>query len=193
MMRRIFLLILAGALLGLVAAPAQSTGGGSVYEQDHYDEPYTFKDDGCGFVFKVKGRRWGHFVIRNVPGSDGQAFLNDEEYNIEEVLTNPRNGKRMYISRHGHYTEKTATHVEGDVWEFIQVDQGRPFTVRNGRRQIVLSDHGKVVFKQVFDTLGDGQPGGDEISRDVVRTPRGSFPSLKPGFDFCKMVRKLIG
>ena len=193
MMRRIFILILAGALLGLVAAPAESTRGGSVYEQEHYDEPYAFKDHGCGFLFKVKGHRWGHYVIRNVPGSDGQAFLNDEEYNFEEVLTNPRNGKRMYISRHGHYTEKKATQVEGDVWKFIQVDQGRPFTVRNGRHQIVLADHGKVVFKQIFDTLGDSQPGGDEISRDVVRIPRGSFPSLKPGFDFCKMTRKLIG
>ncbi len=193
MMRRIFILILAGALLGLVAAPAESNAGGSVYERGRYDEPYTFKDRECGFLFKVKGKRWGRFVIRNVPGSDGQAFLMDERYNFEEVLTNPRNGKKMYVSGHGRFTEKKATHVEGDVWAFTQVDRGRPFTVRNSRKKVVLSDRGKVVFKQTIDTLGDSQPGGDQVDFEVLRVVRGEFPSLKPGFDFCKMAKRLIG
>ncbi len=193
MMRRIFILILAGALLGLVAAPAESNAGGSVYERDRYDDPYTYTDKECGFKVKIKGRAWGRSVTYNVPGSDGQAFRLDNRYHFADVVTNPRNGKKMYISGHGRFRETKATHVEGDIWEFTQVDQGRPFTVKNGRHQTVLADRGKVIFKQTFDTLGDSQPGGDEVDFEVVRVARGNFPSLEPDFDFCALAKRLVG
>jgi hypothetical protein len=143
-------------------------------------------------VFKVKGGTWGRSVIYNVRGSDGQAFLQDNRYHFREVLTNPRNGKTMYIHGRGRFTEWRAWHVEGDVWRFFQIDRGRPFVIKNARKEIVLADHGKVSFMQVFDTLGDSEPGGEEISRKVLRT-RGHFPSLRPSFDFCRVVKRLIG
>ena len=99
----------------------------------------------------------------------------------------------MYVSGHGRFTERSATLVEGDIWEFDQVDRGRPFVVKNGRKKIVLADHGKVVLRQVFDTLGDGEPGGEEVDFEVVRTVRGKFPSLEPDFDFCKLAKRLVG
>ena len=193
MMRRILILIVAGTLLGFLAQPATSAGGGSVYEKVTYDDPYTYTDKECGFKVKVKGRAWGRSVTYNVPGSDGQAFRLDNRYHFVDVVTNPRNGKKMYISGHGHFRETTATHIDGDIWEFTQVDQGRPFTIKNGRHQTVLADHGKVIFKQTYDTLGDSKPGGEEVDFEVVRVARGSFPSLEPDFDFCRLAERLIG
>ncbi len=193
MMRRILILAIAGTLLGFLAEPAASIGRGSVYERASYDDPYTYTDKECGFKMKIKGRAWGRSVMYNVPGSDGQAFLLDNRYHFADVVTNPRNGKKMYISGHGRFTEKKARHVEGDLWEFIQVDQGRPFTIKNGRHQTVLADHGKVVFRQVIDTLGDSKPGGDEVDFEVLRVVRGNFPSLKRDFDFCALAERLIG
>jgi hypothetical protein len=98
----------------------------------------------------------------------------------------------MYIHGRGRFTEWRAYQVEGDVWSFFQIDRGRPFVIKDAQKNIVLADHGKVAFRQVFDTLGDSQPGGEEISRKVLWT-RGHFPSLKPDFDFCRVVTRLIG
>jgi hypothetical protein len=194
MLRRMLMLIVLGALTLPVffVAPAEANRRGSVYERDRYSEPYSFTDDSCGFKFKVKGGNWGRRVYYNVRGSDGEAFLQDNRYHFREVLTNPANGKTMYIHGRGRFTEWRAWQVKGDVWKFFQVDRGRPFVIKNADREIVLADHGKVAFMQVFDTLGDGKPGGREISSEVLWT-RGHFPGLSPRFDFCRVVRRLIG
>ena len=193
MLRRIIMLILAGALVGFLAEPAASNGRGSVYERTRYDDPYAYSDKECGFRMQVKGRARGLSVIHNVRGSGGQAFLADNRFRFRDVLTNPRNGKRMYVSGHGRFRERTAERVEGDVWEFIQVERGRPFVVKNARKKIVVADHGKVILGQVFDTLGDSQPGGEEVDFEVLRVVRGKFPSYDPDFDFCRLARRLIG
>ncbi len=99
----------------------------------------------------------------------------------------------MYVSGRGRFRERTAERVEGDVWEFIQVEKGRPFVVKNARKKIVLADHGKVILRQVFDTLGDSEPGGEEVETEVLRVARGKFPSYDPDFDFCRLARRLIG
>ncbi len=193
MMRRILMLILTGALVGLLAGPAASNGRGSVYERNRYDDPYAYTDKECGFPMEVRGRARGLSVIHNVRGSGGEAFLADNRFRFRDVLTNPRNGKKMYVSGHGRFRERTAEHVEDDVWEFIQVERGRPFVVKNARKKIVLADHGKVILRQVFDTLGDSQPGGEEVDFEVLRVVRGKFPSYDPDFDFCRLARRLIG
>jgi len=195
MMRRILTLVLAAVSLTFLNGPADAGGHhdqGSIYERGPYDNRYEFVDDSCGFEFHLRGRARGFSTTYNVPGSDGQAFLLDDYYSFFEVLTNPANGKRMYISGWGHLKEVKATHVEGDVWEFIAVDSGTPFVVRDKRGRLVLKDQGKLVYRQVFDTLGDSEPGGEELDFEVLSI-RGHFPSLAPDFDFCAMVSDLIG
>jgi hypothetical protein len=194
MVRRMLMLIVLSActLPVLLAAPAEANRRGSVYERDRYSEPYAFTDDSCGFTFKVKGGNWGRQVFYNVRGSDGQAFLQDNRYHFREVLTNPANGKTMLIHGRGHFTEWRAWHVDGDVWRFYQVDRGRPFVIKNSDKQVVLADHGRLSWMQKFDTLGDGQPGGEEVSTRLIRKV-GHFPSLEPDFDFCRVVKRLIG
>jgi hypothetical protein len=195
MMRRTLILLFASTLwLFLVTPPGQARNDrGTIYEQGRFDDPYSSTSDECGRLrFKIEGRARGRYVTYNVRGSDGQAFLQDNRYRFSETLTNPRNGKKMYVSGRGRFNERKARHVEGDVWQFFWVEMGRPFVVKNARRKIVLADHGTAVFRGRFDTLGDHQPGGRPISERVLRT-RGSFPSLEPDFDFCHLVRRLIG
>jgi hypothetical protein len=194
MFRRTLLLLLSGSLLVLfMTPPAQARNDrGTIFEQRRYDDPYSFSDQ-CGRLkFEVGGRTWGHFVTYNVRGSDGQAFLQDNRYNFRETLTNVRTGRKMYTAGHGRFNERKARHVEGDVWQFFWIERGRPFVVKNARREIVQADHGTAVFRGLFDTLGDHQPGGKYISQKVLRT-HGSFPSLEPDFDFCRLVKRLIG
>jgi hypothetical protein len=188
--------ILAAAALVGVQGPAdaggRSGGPGAVYDQGRYNDTYEFEDEECGIGFVGQGRNKGFFTIYVAEGSNGQAFLIDDHYSYSEVLTNPANGKKMFISGHGRFRELTATHVEGNVFEFIVVDVGTPFVVKDGRGRTVLKDRGKATFRQVFDTLGDSQPGGNELEFEVVST-KGRFPSLSPDFDFCALVSRLIG
>ncbi len=100
MIRRLLVLLVSIALLVFVAAPAEAhSDRGSVYERDRYNDPYSFVDRDCDFPIRIKGRTWGRFVIYNVKGSDGQAFLIDDRYHFREMLKNPRNGKKMFVCR----------------------------------------------------------------------------------------------
>lgn len=193
MLRR--LLAILGAALSVVlvsalAPPAAQAKPWEVYDRGHYDDSYAFTDDGCGFPVEVEGRARGHFRIQVVPGSDGQAFLAHDHYRYHETATNPANGKTFTIRGTGTFKERSARHVEGTVWEFTATNVGTPFVVRDGDGRVVVRDHGKVWLRALFDTLGDGEPGGEVLEQEVVRV-RGKHPSLE--LDFCAMVTDLIG
>ncbi len=195
MMKRLLALCFTGAMfvcLGTTPADAREPAG-DIYEKGSYNDPYEFEDDSCGFVFEVKGRSRGFFINYNVPGSDGQAFLNHNWYRFRDVLTNPANGRKAYISGRGYFREVGARHVEGNLWEFDSVETGRPFVVRDADKNVVLRDHGKIFITAVFDTLGDSQPGADFVEEKFRKVLYGSFPSREPDFDFCAMITTLIG
>ncbi|WP_182525001.1 hypothetical protein [Nocardioides dongkuii] len=180
----------------LVAPPSQAHRGGlEVYDQGTYDDPYEFDDDECGFLFHVEGRQWGRYKNYIVPGSDRQAFLANNRYHWRETISNPANGKKMYLSGDGHVREVRARHVEGTVWDFVSIETGAPFVMRTSRGRVVVADRGKLVRVQRFDTLGDGVPGGEPVGEETIlhRFTRGSFPSLEPDFDFCGIVAKHLG
>jgi hypothetical protein len=198
-MRRLLMLVLLTlSLLIPLGSPAQAHGHGhghghgDVYSREHYSNPYSFTDDGCDITFDVVGHARGFEVIYNVPGSDGQAFLDDNRYRYREVWTNPENGRKAYVSGRAHYQELFATHLHGDVWKFITSTTGAPFTVRNDHGKVVLAEHGRLVTRQIFDTLGDSQPGGELLDEKVLAV-HGSFPTWEPDFDFCEMVTQLLG
>jgi hypothetical protein len=54
----------------------------------------------------------------------------------------------------------------------------------------VLRDRGRLTFRAVFDTLGDGEPGGELIEQELT-----SISGPHPGFfaDFCEIATELIG
>lgn len=195
MLKRLTVLFFTGALfLSLGTAPVDAqTLRDHVYDQGDYDNPYKFKDDSCAFPFKVKGRAWGSYITTIVSGSHGEAFLAHNRYRFKEVLTNPANGKKMYTSGRGYFREIEGRHAKGDLWKFDSLETGRPFVVRDANRNIVLIDHGKIFTTVLFDTLGDGKPGGKEVEETFSKVLYGSFPSREPDFDFCALVSQLIG
>ena len=198
MVRKLIALIcgagLAGSLLGVVgASPAQARHpGGTVYNSEHYNFPYKFKEDECeGLTFQVKGRAKGFETIYNVPGSHGQAFLDDNRNRYREVWTNPANGRKAYVSGKSRFRELKAEHIKGDIWRFRSVTSGAPLTVKNDRGNVVLAEWGALVLDTTYDTLGDGEPGGDVLKETVI-SKRGHWPTWNPAFDFCNIVHKVL-
>lgn len=180
-----------GLLVGLQAPAEAHDRPTRPYEQGTNDDSYSDDDTECGFTFHIEGRFRNRYKIYRAPHSS-EAFLLHSWYRWEETLTNPANGKRMYVSGTGYFREVKATHLEGTLYEFIVVESGAPFTVRDSRGRIVLADRGTQVFRSVQDTLGDGLPSSEEVSVEVIKS-RGHFPSWEEDFDFCEVASRLIG
>lgn len=105
------------------------------------------------------------------------------------MLTHPATGV-WFVSRGSTtFKEVTGRHIDGTVWEFTTHEVGtRVFENSDG--QVVLRDSGRIALRVLFDTLGDGQPGGGVLDEEVTGV-HGSFP----GFDveLCDVATQLIG
>ena len=166
MMRKLLVLIcgavLAGSLLGPVGpSPAQADQPrGGVYSEGPYNVPYKFNDKCKDLPSRSRAAR-GHETIYNVPGSGGQAFLDDIRIRFREVWTNPANGRKAFVSGKARFREIKAEHVKGDIWRFRSLISGAPLVVKNDKGNVVLAEWGGLVLDTAFDTLGDSKPGGE--------------------------------
>jgi hypothetical protein len=95
----------------------------------------------------------------------------------------------MVIRGKGNFREVKATHVEGDIYRFRVQLAGQPFVIESGAGDVVYRERGLLVFDVLFDTFGDDEPGGEELSFDLVGV-RGYSGFID---DLCPLVTELIG
>ena len=134
----------------------------------------------------------GSFRIRVDKQSGGQAFFDRLNFTYRDVSTNPLNERSITFECHSVTNELTATQVEGNVYAFTTIEAGQPFVVCDGDGNVVLRDRGVIRHRVLFDTLGDGAPGGITLDDTIV-----GVGGPHPGFDlseeeFCAMVTSLI-
>jgi len=137
------------------------------YEHVKYSGTDSFTTTDCGLDVSVDVAFNGVLHIRTVKDSDGQAFLAHNNYDTTETITNPANGQQLIIRANGVFHEQRATHIEGDIWAFEFLDAGT-FTLSDLDGNVLLRDRGVVKVRQVFDTLGDSQPGGEILSEELL-------------------------
>lgn len=178
---------------GLVAGAALLLGSASltqaeVVERDRYSFTDSFTDEICGTGVDIESESSGVFMIRK-DKQGSTAFLASNVFEFREVITNPENGESMVVRGRGNFREVKATHVEGDIYQFRAHLAGQPFVIESGAGDVVYRERGLLVFDVLFDTLGDDEPGGEELSFDLVQM-RGY-----PGYidDLCPIVNELIG
>jgi hypothetical protein len=70
-------------------------------ENIHYENVDGGSFDDCGFTIDFESTNTGHFMVREVEGSDGQAFLGHDNVQFRNVLTNPETGAFMVVRGHG--------------------------------------------------------------------------------------------
>ncbi|MBD0293094.1 MAG: hypothetical protein ICV70_05925 [Jiangellaceae bacterium] len=159
-------------------------------ENIHYEDVEEGSFDDCGFTIDFVSFNSGHFMVREVEGSGGQAFLGHDNFRYRIVLTNPETGASMVVRGHGLFREFTARHIEGDIWEFTAHEVGQPFVVEDSEGNVVLRDRGRLTFRAIFDTLGDSEPGGELLEEELT-----GMHGPHPGFftDFCDIATDLIG
>ena len=178
------------AIMALAVAPARAT----VVDRGHIDgSELGVADNLCG-IDEIRDSAFSGIFRDHVDkASDGQAFLERLNVSHRDAFTNPLNGKSMSIEGKEVINELKATHVTGNVYEFVTIEAGQPFVVRDGDGNVVLRDRGVIRRRILFDTLGDSAPGGVLLDEEIL-----GVSGPHPGFDqteaeFCAMVEGLIG
>lgn len=175
-------------MLGGWAAQAQAT----VINQEKYTD--SFSDDfvDCGLALHDEFSISGTAHVRVGKGGLESAFFAHDKFRFHDTTTNPANGRFYTIDGNFVFNEIDATRVEGNVFEFTSVQAGT-WILRNDSGDVVLRDRGVIRSTILFDTLGDGVPGGEfvEFISDEVKGPH-------PGFDlsedeFCALTQELLG
>jgi hypothetical protein len=95
------------------------------------------------------------------------------------------------VRGHGLFHDIKATHVEGTIYEFVAVEAGQPFAIEDSNGNIVVRDRGVILHTYLFDTLGDGQPGGEFIE-ETQTTVHGPHPGVDSDV-FCETAAELTG
>jgi hypothetical protein len=149
-----------------------------------------FTDDSCGFTLVVDVTFATRTLLRVDKG--GEAFLEHTLFRVTETVTNPDTGGFFFITHRGLYHEIKATQVQGTVYEFTAVEAGQPFVILDSAGNVVSRDRGVIRHHFLFDTLGDGQPGGDFIT-ELTDDVHGPHPAFAPDFPFCDVAAQLTG
>lgn len=175
-------------LLVALSAPAQAHAAPVVHLHDEIVNSGSFDD--CGFTIESDFTAEVHVLVREVNGSGGQAYLGQENIRFREVLTNPATGEWFVIHGVSLFKEVSGRQIDGDIWEFTVHEVGLPFVVEDSDGNVVLRDRGRVSLRAVFDTLGDGQPGGILLEEEITGV-HGPHPGID--VDFCALATDLIG
>ena len=157
-------------------------------ENEHYEDAFAGSFDDCGFTINFDVTTSGHFMVREVEGSGGQAFLAHDNFEVRNVLTNPETGAFMVIRSHGLFKELSGRQIGGNIWEFTTHDTVN-LILEDSVGNIVARDRGLVTSRVVFDTLGDSQPGGIVLEEEITGV-HGPHPVFE---GFCDFATDLIG
>jgi hypothetical protein len=182
--RRLLLVGAVAAALVVGSAPAAAT----VIEREHYSGSFELTEDDCGFTLNHVQTFYGQAHLR--VDTTGQAFLGVDAFHFREVVTNPDTGQWFVIRAHGQFHEIRATQVEGTVYEFVLLEAGQQFVIEDAEGNVIVRDRGALFHTYLFDTLGDGQPGGEFIE-DTGFVAHGPHPSFDQ--DFCAIAAELTG
>ena len=184
-MIRLTMLALAAVLL--VAAPAQAT----ISERFDFAFEESSKEDVCGLDARIDSIGSGSVMIRVGKNDLDQAYFGLNAFQYTDTITNLATGDSFTIEGKGNFIDARAVHVEGNIFEFSLVHAGWDRVV-DADGTVVLRDSGVVRSTQLFDTLGDSQPGG--IVLEWTFDSRGPHPLFEMGGEVpCTMVHDLIG
>jgi hypothetical protein len=185
-MSRLVALTCAAVAVLLIGGPA---AGAKIYDRGTYSGTDEFTDNECGFPLEVDSTFSGKFQLRVLKG--GQAFLARDNFSYRDVITNPETGGWFVVRGNGSFHEIKGTHVEGDIYKFVAVESGQPFVIEDANGKVIVRDRGAVRATALFDTLGDGMPGGDLLEEQI--DIRGPHPSYDEDFPFCEIAAELTG
>jgi hypothetical protein len=136
----------------------------------------------------------GWFMIKDAtPATNGQFFYFENRVTYTDVITNPETGAFFTVTGSSLFKESRVRLVEGSVFTYDTIEAGQPFVVTDMTGHVVLRDVGLIEVSYLFDSLGDGAPGGALLAEPQLVRVAGPHPGFEDTFDFCVMADQLIG
>ena len=180
------------ALLAIAAATpiAASPATADVIDRGTASGSETSADEICGIPVVRTSTFRTAYRIRVDKASGGEAFFERLNVRYRDVDINPLTGASITVEGHSVYNELRATHVSGDVYEFVAMEAGQPFVVRDASGTVVLRDRGAIRHRILFDTGGDARPGGVVLDDEIVGVS-GPHPGLEDA-DACGVIAPLL-
>jgi hypothetical protein len=187
MRRQLGILAAVPALVTIgLAAPAHATA--PLENRAPYAGSNEFSD--CGD--NGHSTYWGDETILDTnPALAGQFFRFTDRYNFRDTLTNPDTGKYVVISGTGIFKELPPKTEDGQLFTYVAHDVGR-VTISDSAGHVLVKQTGLVATSYLFDTGGDGAPGGNVLDEQIYRLS-GPHPTFAGTFDFCGLVSSQVG
>ena len=177
------LALVAGAAL-VLATPAAAHAGKPYFPSERYAGTDSFdEEDFCGIEVHFEVEFSGVSHVLPVKGSDGQAFLGFDNFEVTEIISTEDGWIRT--ERNAAFHEQKATHVSGNIWEFQFIDAGT-FRVYDSDGTLLLRANGVFKASEQWDTLGDSQPGAVPVP-DTFEVIASNGPSFTDE-EFCAAV-----
>lgn len=184
--RRVTIGLAAGAAAALALVGSSAA---TVIDRGQYSGADTLVTDECGPTYTVDSTFGGTYKIR--VGTDGEGFPEQYNYWFREVWTNPATGKWFVVRGNGIVKDVKAVQVgTSTVYRFTRIEAGQPFVIEDLNGRVVSSDRGSIRWTYLWDTLGDGQPGGVFLGDDPARV-NGPHPAFADDFPFCGIAAQL--
>ena len=184
--RHLVSIMAAVLLLGAMAGSVSASGPG-LYDSGSWDNP--IDDHNVCDKYDISGHDYGHWQIENsTKALNYQFFYFTNWYNGHTTVTNPANGKSVTEDWHGIFKEVHAKphKDDGNVFTYETVEAGL-YTITKSNHKVAYADPYLVVTRRDFDTLGDSQPGGQQLSYEELTN------TVDQTFDFCVFLDSKIG
>jgi hypothetical protein len=135
----------------------------------------------------------GFTISKGTPQTGGEYFRVHQQTSFTGTFTNEATGDFFTATWKTNLMELPARIVDenGPVVTYRTHESGVWDVIRDSSGKVRYRSTGNVVFQYVFDTGGDGAPGGGTfLNEEFIRTS-GNFQTFDA--DFCDIVTELIG
>lgn len=156
--------VLSLSTTALIGVPTLAALGPSIsaqaapLEREHYSGTDSFTDNSCGFDIEYDVSFEGTFMLK-APRKDGAPPYVFNNYKTHEVLS--ANGRTLILDHQGLYKNVHITLVEGTVYQYVAMEAGQPFVMRDSDGEVLYRDRGVLKTTFQFDTKGDADPDND--------------------------------
>jgi hypothetical protein len=186
----------AAAILVLSAIAWGTTGvGGAVgapVESGSFEFENTYLVEDCGRPLEWHEQIEGSYVIKDAtPRTGGEFFRLKQQVEAHITVSDPETGAYFTVEWRTLFAELPGTLVPGSTTEvvFRSIEAGVWDLWRGSSGEVQYRSTGAISIEYVFDTGGDGVPGGQILEGRLIRAA-GNLPTFDA--DLCALALPLL-